>query len=62
MFFSRPIQWYHSHADPIWPDGTFKFFIYSRQAIQHDEISVGHHDKESCRSYHVKKLARLNLE
>jgi hypothetical protein len=17
-------QWYHSHADPIWPDGTFK--------------------------------------
>ncbi len=19
--FSRPIQWYHSHADPIWPDG-----------------------------------------
>jgi hypothetical protein len=24
MFFSRPIQWYHSHADSIWPDGTFK--------------------------------------
>ncbi len=24
MFFSRPIQWYHSHVDPIWPDGTFK--------------------------------------
>jgi hypothetical protein len=23
MFFSRPIQWYHSHVDPIWPDGTF---------------------------------------
>jgi hypothetical protein len=23
MFFSRPIQRYHSHADPIWPDGTF---------------------------------------
>jgi hypothetical protein len=23
MSFSRPIQWYHSHADPIWPDGTF---------------------------------------
>ncbi len=21
--FSRPIQWYHSHVDPIWPDGTF---------------------------------------
>ncbi len=24
MSFSRPIQWYHSHVDPIWPDGTFK--------------------------------------
>jgi hypothetical protein len=23
MSFSKPIQWYHSHADPIWPDGTF---------------------------------------
>ncbi len=24
MFFSRPIQSYHSHADPIWLDGTSK--------------------------------------
>ncbi len=24
MSFPRPIQWYHSHADLIWPDGTFK--------------------------------------
>jgi hypothetical protein len=24
MYFSRPIQWYHYHADPIWPDGTFQ--------------------------------------
>ncbi len=24
MSFLRPIQWYHSQADPIWPDGTFK--------------------------------------
>ncbi len=21
MFFSMPIQWYHSHVDPISPDG-----------------------------------------
>ncbi len=21
---SRPIQWQHSHADPIWPHGPFK--------------------------------------
>ncbi len=25
MSFSRPIHWCHSHADPIWPDGAFKF-------------------------------------
>jgi hypothetical protein len=23
MCFLRPIQWYHSQAAPIWPDGTF---------------------------------------
>jgi len=23
MFFPRPIQWYHSRADLIWPDFTF---------------------------------------
>jgi hypothetical protein len=24
MSFLRPVQWNHSHADPIWPDGNFK--------------------------------------
>ncbi len=24
MSFSRAFQWYHSHLDPIWPDGIFK--------------------------------------
>jgi hypothetical protein len=24
MSFPMPIHWYHSHVDPIWPDGTFK--------------------------------------
>ncbi len=24
MSFSRAFQWYHSHLDPIWLDGTFK--------------------------------------
>ncbi len=24
MSFSRAFQWYHSHLDPNWPDGTFK--------------------------------------
>jgi hypothetical protein len=25
MSFSRTILWYHSHADTIWPDGTFNY-------------------------------------
>ncbi len=29
MSFSRAFQWYHSHLDPIWPDGTFNYFITS---------------------------------
>jgi hypothetical protein len=29
MSVSRPIQWYHSHVDPIWLDGTFKIFNFS---------------------------------
>jgi hypothetical protein len=27
MSFSRPFQWYHSHVDPIWPDGAFSNFL-----------------------------------
>jgi hypothetical protein len=27
MSFSRPIQWYHSQADLIWPNGTFKLGV-----------------------------------
>ncbi len=29
MYFLRPIQWYHSYADPIWEDGTFKFIHHT---------------------------------
>jgi hypothetical protein len=29
MSFSRPIQWYRSHVDPIWQDGTFKMCLGS---------------------------------
>jgi hypothetical protein len=32
MSFPRPIQWYHSHADLIWPDGTFKTQTYTTNA------------------------------
>jgi hypothetical protein len=41
MSFSRPIQCYHSHADPIWPDSTFKkssetdFSIIPKQKKKH---------------------------
>jgi hypothetical protein len=28
MSFPRPIEWYHSHADLIWPAGTFKGLLH----------------------------------
>ncbi len=31
MSFSRPIQRYHSHADPIWPDGIFNWTRHARE-------------------------------
>jgi hypothetical protein len=37
MSFSRPIQWYHSYADPIWPDGTFNqfhFILYQKVVLK----------------------------
>ncbi len=27
MTFLRPIQWYHSQANPIWPDGAFDIIL-----------------------------------
>jgi hypothetical protein len=33
MFFSRPIQWHHSHVDPIWPDGTFNVWLFIGNAL-----------------------------
>jgi hypothetical protein len=35
MSFSRPIQWYHSHADPIWLDDTFKMQRIPRRRLTH---------------------------
>ncbi len=31
MSFSRPIQWYHSHADTIWPDGSFNSYTDKKE-------------------------------
>ncbi len=31
MSFLRAFQWYHSPADPIWPDGTFKGQILQKK-------------------------------
>jgi hypothetical protein len=25
LVYSMPIQWFHSHKDPIWPDGIFEW-------------------------------------
>ncbi len=34
MSFSRPIHWYHSHADPIWTDDTFKNAIAKAKTVK----------------------------
>jgi hypothetical protein len=33
LTFSRLIQWYHSHADPIWLDSTFKQYFISQKGL-----------------------------
>jgi hypothetical protein len=33
MSFSRPIQWYHSHGNPIWLDGTFKTYFTLKDSL-----------------------------
>ncbi len=45
MSFSRAFQWYHSHLDPIWPDGTFNasfliFYLFNLHEL--DNFSVQH--------------------
>ncbi len=39
MSFSRPIQWYHSHADPIWPFLPFVYFMYVSDSTGQVEAS-----------------------
>ncbi len=46
MFFSRPIQWYHSHADPIWPDGTFKSLFFNIVISKHWQAMYSIYSKE----------------
>ncbi len=37
---SRPIQWYHSQADPIWPDGTFKQLNWQSLRLTNNGILI----------------------
>jgi hypothetical protein len=38
MSFSRPIQWYPSHVDPIWPDVTFDSIIQCQKFYLGDSL------------------------
>ncbi len=42
MSFSRLIQWYNSHADTIWPDGTFKtnFLNYQYMYMHYSHLET----------------------
>jgi hypothetical protein len=33
MFFLRPLHWYHSRADLIWPDGFMKYYEEGRTGV-----------------------------
>ncbi len=44
MSFSRPIQCYHSHADSIWPDGTFKHLSSMPVPVFFENIFWGFHE------------------
>ncbi len=37
MSFSRAFQWYHSHLDLIWPDGTFNWLNFIQEANEKAE-------------------------
>jgi hypothetical protein len=58
--FSRPIQWYHSHVDPIRLDGNFQFFprgiMFAASRLRFTEKRIpatrldtqpGHHSQET---------------
>ncbi len=63
MSFLRAFQWYRSHADPIWPDGTFKFII---SVICKKNQSSQCKKREDCEiKYHVKVVnesIRISIE
>ncbi len=52
MSFLRPIQWYHSHADPIWPDGTFKGAVFCK--VIHARVLKS--AEMRCRGWNFKEL------
>jgi hypothetical protein len=59
MFFSKPIQCcYHSHADPIWPDGTFKQKIVGEKKRQR-YVNTYLIYKEKKHSKNAKNLGNL---
>ncbi len=58
MSFSRPIKWYHSHADPIWPDGTFNI-AYNDIDSSESEVRIqdgGGHSATQSRVHIQKQL------
>jgi hypothetical protein len=57
MFFSRPIQWYHSHADPIWPDGTFHLSSEDEESSYTDQPERLQCDEETLSNDYKVKMA-----
>ncbi len=57
MSFKGAFQWYHSHADPIWPDGTFKYTAVLQYLENGSYCNMG--DFYSQRVYEAKKIRNI---
>ncbi len=58
MSFSWAFQWYHSHLDPIWPDGTFKNIILVRDFLINLVIAMScfYRSQETWSFLHILRL------
>jgi hypothetical protein len=55
MSFPRLFQWNHSHADPIWPDGTFNERSAVLEVVPNgiycEDVPVGSQDTSQHKSF-----------
>ncbi len=60
MSFSRPMQWYHSHVDPIWRDGTLNSIIQSQKFYLGDSLNALLLDDTQSSVVRSHRLGKVN--